>query len=77
MKCRKEKAENKSNYDLSVIDSTNCNLGIKETLAEKLERRVHYGSDMRKGWMMGPGKEKSKQIKWRIYKGEEGLGLVG
>ena len=30
-----------------------------------------------KGWMRGAGQERSRQLEWKVDRGEEGLGLVG
>ena len=53
--------------------------GIEETLAEK-ETRIedcYDGLDAWNGWMRGAGQESSKQLKWKVNRGEDGLGLVG
>ena len=53
--------------------------GIEETLAKKVDRRVlrWFGHMEKMDKTRGAGQEWSMQLKWKVDRGEGGLGLVG
>ena len=57
-------------WDRIMNEEIRRRAGIDETLAEE----CYDGLAPCKGWMRGAGQERSRQLKWKVNWGEEGLG---
>ena len=51
--------------------------GLNTFSQRKWIEECYDGLDRWKGWMTGAGQEVSRQLKWKVNREEEVLGLVG